>query len=229
MSSWTAARSQLSDEIRNLVCQCLAGDEFALQALIDRFQGPIFGLCFRMLGNRQDAEDASQETFLRMYRSLARWDSTRDFRPWLLAIAGNHCRTMLAARKKTMQNVALIEECLEDLAPAEEKVDTLQEEVDLALSGMRDEYRKAFQLFHEQELSYAEIADALDCPLGTVKTWVHRARREIATQLSRREVVVTRDAHGNDTSGTAGSDGAEAAANSRARRGSLFGASLGFS
>ncbi len=180
----------MSDEIRNLVQQVLDGSETAVQGLIERFQGQVFGLCYRMLGNRQDAEDAAQESFLRMYRSLARWDSTRDFRPWLLAIAGNRCRTMLAQRKKSMQNVAIIEECLEDETPPKEKADHLQEEVNLALSDMRTEYRQAFQLFHEQELSYAEIAEALGCPLGTVKTWVHRARREIASQLSRREVVV---------------------------------------
>lgn len=180
----------MSDEIRNLVQEVLGGNQLAVQALIERFQGQVFGLCYRMLGNRQDAEDAAQESFLRMYRSIARWDSTRDFRPWLLAIAGNRCRTMLAQRKnKSMQNVAIIEECLEDETPPAEKVDHLQEEVDLALSGMRNEYRQAFQLFHEQELSYAEIAEALGCPLGTVKTWVHRARREIAAQLSRRDVV----------------------------------------
>lgn len=207
----------MSDEIRNLVQQVLAGDETAVQALVERFQGQVFGLCYRMLGNRQDAEDAAQESFLRMYRSIARWDSTRDFRPWLLAIAGNRCRTMLSARKKTMNNIAIIEECLEDETPPAEHVDHLQEEVDLALSGMRTEYRKAFQLFHEQELSYAEIADALKCPLGTVKTWVHRARREIAAQLCRREVVVDESAEDSKSEGKLPATG----------RPSIFGLSVG--
>ncbi len=210
----------MSDEIRNLVQQVLDGDESAVQALVERFQGQVFGLCYRMLGNRQDAEDAAQESFLRMYRSIARWDSTRDFRPWLLAIAGNRCRTMLAARKKTMNNVAIIEECLEDETPPMEDVDHLQEEVNLALSGMRNEYRKAFQLFHEQELSYAEISEALECPLGTVKTWVHRARKEIAAQLCRREVVIDEAAESSSVESQLPGD---------KRSSSIFGLSMGMS
>jgi RNA polymerase sigma-70 factor (ECF subfamily) len=63
----------------------------------------------------------------------------------------------------------------------------LAEEVELALSGLRDDYRQAFLLFHEQELSYAEIGELLDCPLGTVKTWVHRARLELLSQLRKFE------------------------------------------
>ena len=65
----------------------------------------------------------------------------------------------------------------------------LAEEVSLALEDIREEYRQAFLLFHEQELSYADIAETLDCPVGTVKTWVHRARRELIERLRRREVV----------------------------------------
>jgi RNA polymerase sigma-70 factor (ECF subfamily) len=61
--------------------------------------------------------------------------------------------------------------------------------VSLALARLRDEYRQAFVLFHEQELTYVEISEVLDCPVGTVKTWVHRARRELADHLRRRGVV----------------------------------------
>ncbi|MDA7977840.1 MAG: RNA polymerase sigma factor [Pirellulales bacterium] len=220
----------MSDEIRNLVSRVLDGDHSAVQCLIERFQGQVFGLCYRMLGNRQDAEDAAQESFLRMYRSIARWDSTRDFRPWLLAIAGNRCRTMLSARKKAMQNVAIIEECLEDETPAAEHADNLQEEVNLALSGMRAEYRQAFQLFHEQELSYAEISEALQCPLGTVKTWVHRARREIAAQLCRREVIVEKEIGAKSArEGRSKQRCQETESNGSSKNNSIFGLPLGVS
>ena len=63
------------------------------------------------------------------------------------------------------------------------------EEVELALSQVRAEYRQAFVLFHEHEMSYAEIGEAMNCPLGTVKTWVHRARKELIERLKRREVI----------------------------------------
>ena len=66
-----------------------------MAALVDRFQGQVFGLCYRMLGHRQDAEDVTQESFSRALRSLKSWDNQRAFRPWLMAIAGNRCRTWL--------------------------------------------------------------------------------------------------------------------------------------
>src|SRR5437773_9623310 len=83
-----------------LVKRCLAGDQGAMLALVERFRGQVFGLCYRMLGQRQDAEDAAQETFVRVLKNLHRWDSARASQPWLLAIAGNRCRTALAARRK---------------------------------------------------------------------------------------------------------------------------------
>lgn len=156
--------------------------------LVEHFRGRVFGLCYRMLGHRQDAEDVAQETFVRMLRSLNRWDPTREFEPWLLAIAANRCRTALASRKNrpAAQTLAVpVEDRSGDLEAARH----LSEEVNLALAQLRDEYRQAFLLFHEHQLSYAEIGEALDCPIGTAKTWVHRARKELSQALCRRGVV----------------------------------------
>lgn len=153
--------------------------------LVERFQGQVFGLCYRMLAQRQDAEDAAQETFVRVLKNLHKWDPERDFEPWLLAIAGNRCRTALATRKRRPvadPNVEL----LADDEPDARSAQNLAEEVHLALVALREEYRQAFVLFHEQELSYAEIAAALDVPVGTIKTWVHRARRELIAALRER-------------------------------------------
>jgi RNA polymerase sigma-70 factor (ECF subfamily) len=155
--------------------------------LVDRFRGQVFGLCYRMLGHRQDAEDVTQESFVRALRSLANWDSRRDFLPWLLAIAGNRCRTALASRRRLPKPSFEVEELPDASSLRVER--HLGEEVSLALARLRDEYRQAFVLFHEQQLTYTEIAEALDCPVGTVKTWVHRARRELADHLRRRGVV----------------------------------------
>jgi RNA polymerase sigma-70 factor (ECF subfamily) len=159
-----------------------------MRQLVERFQGQVFGLCYRMLGQRQDAEDMAQETFVRVLKSLDKWDSERDFEPWLLAIAGNRCRTQLAKRMRRPATSALAEH-LPDTSPDMQAAQHLAEEVELALEYLREEYRQAFLLFHEQELSYAEIGEVLDCPLGTVKTWVHRARRELIAQLRQRGVV----------------------------------------
>ncbi len=179
---------QAIDELRTLVKCCLAGDQNAMLSLVARFQGQVFGLCYRMLGQRQDAEDAAQETFLRVLRNLHRWDATRDFEPWLLAIAGNRCRTALAARKRRPLSEDLADRDV-DGAPDPRGANQLAEEVQLALREVRDDYRQAFVLFHEHELSYGEIALAMEVPLGTVKTWVHRARRELIERLRSRGVL----------------------------------------
>jgi RNA polymerase sigma-70 factor, ECF subfamily len=177
----------LPDEVCELVRRSLAGEESAMTELVDRFRGQVFGLCYRMLGHRQDAEDVAQESLARALRSLATWDSHREFRPWLLAIAGNRCRSMLEARRRLPKPSCEVEDLPDARSLRAEG--HLAEEVALALSRLRDEYRQAFVLFHEQELTYAEIAEVLECPVGTVKTWVHRARHELANHLRRRGIV----------------------------------------
>ena len=179
---------QLAEDVRELVERSLRGDQLAMAELVDCFRGQVFGLCYRMLGHRQDAEDMTQEAFVRALRNLASWDSQREFMPWLLAIAGNRCRSLQSAR---MRRPALTDEVehLPDCSPERQTARNLAEEIELALARLRDEYRQAFVLFHDNQLSYAEIAQSLNCPVGTVKTWVHRARRELADHLRRRGVV----------------------------------------
>jgi len=172
-------------ELRPLVRQCLTGDQGAMLALVERFRGQVFGLCYRMLGQRQDAEDAAQETFVRVLKNLHRWDPGRDFEPWLLAIAGNRCRTALSSRKRRPASDGMVE-LVPDDAPDQRAAQHLAEEVQLVLATVRDEYRQAFVLFHQHELSYAEIAKSMSVPLGTVKTWVHRARKDLIGELRRR-------------------------------------------
>ncbi|QDU27850.1 ECF RNA polymerase sigma factor SigW [Anatilimnocola aggregata] len=180
--------SMLPDELRPLVTLCLQGNQRAMLALVDRFRGQVFGLCLRMLGQRQDAEDAAQETFVRVLKNLHRWDPGRDFEPWLLAIAGNRCRTALATRKRKPAAEILPEQVPDD-GPDEQSAQHLAEEVTLALVDVRVEYRQAFVLFHEHQMSYDQIAEAMAVPLGTVKTWVHRARRGLIERLRQRGIV----------------------------------------
>jgi RNA polymerase sigma-70 factor (ECF subfamily) len=178
----------LSDDARQLVSRCLAGEQAAMVDFVDRYRGRVFGLCYRMLGQRQDAEDMAQETFVRALRSLARWDPERELEPWLLAIAGNRCRTMLASRSRRPQPTPLYDG-VPDRTPDHLSAQHLDEEVQLALQGIRAEYRQAFTMFHESDLSYAEISEAMECPVGTVKTWIHRARTQLIEQLANRGVV----------------------------------------
>jgi RNA polymerase sigma-70 factor, ECF subfamily len=171
-----------------LVQRCLAGDESGRRDLVDQFQQAVFGLCFRMLGHRHDAEDVSQETFLRAFRSLNRWDAERPLKPWLLTIAANRCRTFIERRAKTPAATEFATTapvgCLDGAEQRE-----LGEELQRALGRLRDDYRTCFVLFYLRELSCAEIAEQMKCPQGTVKTWLHRARRELAEHLQRRGIV----------------------------------------
>jgi RNA polymerase sigma-70 factor (ECF subfamily) len=166
---------------------CLAGNPVALRQLIHQFQDRVFGLCFRMLRHRQDAEDATQETFLRVIKSLHCFDLEREFEPWLLTIAGNRCRTRLAQRLSRPAPRSL-DYPVADRSHLERGRANLAEELDLALASLRREHRECFLLFHQHGLSYSDIAQRLSIPLGTVKTWVHRARNEIHRQLRQRGV-----------------------------------------
>jgi RNA polymerase sigma-70 factor (ECF subfamily) len=183
----------LTEDLRQLIRRCLTGDQQAMLDLVNRFRGQVFGLCYRMLGHRQDAEDAAQETFSRVLRNLDSWDSNRAFEPWLLAIAGNRCRTALARRMRRPA-VRTLTEPVASAAPDMQAARQLAEEVELALASLRAEYRQAFVLFHQHELSYAEIAEVMECPIGTVRTWIHRARRDLIRFLQAREAVESRHA-----------------------------------
>ncbi len=180
----------MSTEIQQLVHDCLADDPSAMMRLIGRFRGQVFSLCYRMLGQWQDAEDAAQETFVRVVRNLARWDSTREFEPWLLAIAANRCRSQLARRMKRPATEPIYDGWATDHRDDEQrKARLLAEELDRVLATVRPEWRTAFELFHQKQLSYDEIATQMNRPVGTIKTWVHRGRQEIIRQLQQREVL----------------------------------------
>lgn len=169
-----------------LVQRCLAGDEGGVRAFVEKFQRRVFGLCYRMLGHREDAEDVSQDVFLRIFRNLHRWDSSRPLMPWMMTIAANRCRTALQQRARVPAPMEFVDSDVSD-NPADHS--DLAEELQLALETLREEYRVCFVLFHQQELGCAEIGEILDCPEGTVKTWLHRARRELAESLRRRGVA----------------------------------------
>jgi RNA polymerase sigma-70 factor (ECF subfamily) len=172
-----------------LVRRCLKGHTDAMRGLIERFQPDVFGLCFRMLTHRQDAEDVTQETFLRVFRSLRRWDAKRPLRPWILGIAVNRCRTWMGKRVKRPE----LADYLHETAARDDKDDSVElvAEIRTALAVLRPDYRSVFVLFHEQGRSYEEIAAVHGRPVGTIKTWLHRTRLEILTHLRQRGMVPT--------------------------------------
>lgn len=175
------------DDDAILVRRALQGDGLAVQTLVERYQGDVFGLCVRLLQHRHDAEDVTQEVFLRVFRSLRRWDSTRPLKPWIMSIAANRCRTWLAQRARRPELVDYLHESAVS-RPADDAAELVRE-IQAAVAELRLEYRTVFILFHEQGQPYEDIAQVMGKPVGTVKTWLHRARLEVMARLRRRGMI----------------------------------------
>jgi RNA polymerase sigma-70 factor (ECF subfamily) len=177
----------VADDERELVQRCLRGETYAITALVERFQAEVFGLCVRLMRHRHDAEDVTQEVFVRVFRSLRSWDSTRPLRPWIMGIAVNRCRTALTQRNKRPE----LSDYLHDTVagPPDDDTGELVSEIRAALEVLRPDYRSVFVLFHEQGWPYEDIAVALDRPVGTIKTWLHRARMDVLNRLRQRGMI----------------------------------------
>ena len=137
----------------------------------------------RIVRDPHDAEDIAQESFLRAFRSLHRWDSERPFRPWLLTIAVNRCRTFLGTRKRKPAN---IESLAESIGVEHRLPDDTVDELQKGLERLRPDYRTCFVLFHLEHQSVQEVAETIGRPEGTIKTWLYRARRELGEYLQQR-------------------------------------------
>jgi RNA polymerase sigma-70 factor (ECF subfamily) len=177
----------VSGEDAVLVRRCLRKDARAIRQLVERFQAEVYGLCIRLLHHRHDAEDVTQEVFLRVFRSLKGWDAARPLRPWVMGIAVNRCRTWLTQRNRRPELADYLHETV--ASPLPDDSSELLVEIQAALGTLRLEYRTVFVMFHEQGQPYEEIALALERPVGTIKTWLHRARLEILERLRSRGMV----------------------------------------
>ncbi len=177
-----------------LTRRCLAGDERAYRDLVERHQRQVYSVALRVVRVPEDAEDITQETFVRMFRALDRYDPGRPFAAWLYTIA-----TRLAidhVRRRRLKAVSLFrrepgseEERMmdvEDAGPGPEEVTVrLEEEASTRdlVAALPEHYRVVVVLRHQQDLSYEEIAEALHLPLGTVKARIHRARALLKQRL----------------------------------------------
>jgi len=164
------------------VRQVRRGDLGAFARLVEAYKGKVYYVAYRVLRHAEDARDISQETFLAAFKALGRYETGRSFGAWICRIATN--LSLKLVRRRYRRTVSL-----DDIPPpagrtrgpteARPTAEALAEAVSEALGRLRPEHALAFSSYYEREMSYREIADMLGIPINTVKTHIHRARRDI--------------------------------------------------
>jgi RNA polymerase sigma-70 factor, ECF subfamily len=167
--------------------QARQGDDEAFTNLVETYQKPVYNLCYRMLGESEAAEDAAQETFLKVYQNLARYDSDRSFATWLLSIAAHHCIDRLRRRRFSSVSIDENEDGqteLPDRSAPDPESETAKrqerEQMQKCLQSLDPTDRAAVVMRYWQDSSEVEIAQALNLTVPAVKSRLHRARRALA-------------------------------------------------
>ncbi len=175
-----------------VIGEALAGRQRGYAALVERYQRQVFRLIVRLIGDSGVAAELAQDTFLKAFRRLASFDRRRGFSPWLLRIA--HNTAVDARRRGRLDTVAVSEESARDrmgIASSAPGPDRQAEhrlmlrDLEAGLGRLRPEHRTALHLRVQDDRSYAEIAYVMGVAEGTAKSYVHRARRQLADDLRR--------------------------------------------
>ncbi|MGH7724519.1 MAG: RNA polymerase sigma factor [Candidatus Eiseniibacteriota bacterium] len=178
-----------------LVRRCLKEDGAAFRILVGRYQADVYSTALRLLGRPEDAEDMTQETFLRAFRALRRYDPTRPFGAWLHTIASRLCidhhrrnRAKMISLTQPEEGSAGEERTIELEDPGDLPEETaerteLARRLEALVLELPPDSRAAILLRHQQDLPYEEIARVLGVPLGTVKARIHRARIMLREKL----------------------------------------------
>jgi RNA polymerase sigma-70 factor (ECF subfamily) len=191
------------------VLQTQQGNDEAFAHLVEHYQTPVYNLCYRMLGEPESAEDAAQESFLRVYQNISRYDRQRPFATWLLSIAAHYCIDRLRRRKFSI--ISIDAERDDDERPVEFPDATVpnpeqeavrreeQEALQIVLQQLDPKDRAAVILRYWYDFSEIEISQSLSLTVSAVKSRLHRARKEIARrlQVNAPESRVERIPHGS--------------------------------
>ncbi len=184
---------------QEIVALAREGREAAYRELIRRYERPVFSLILRMVRDRQLAEDLAQETFIKALNAIATYRPEFKFSSWIFKIANNAAIDQLRRREVDTLSIdgapnATSADDIEATALqvgdkgetplAELEARELGTHIERAISRLRPEYRSCIMLRHVEGLAYEEIAQLLDLPLGTVKTYIHRARHELRDMLA---------------------------------------------
>ncbi|HXO21330.1 MAG TPA: sigma-70 family RNA polymerase sigma factor [Thermoanaerobaculia bacterium] len=178
-----------------LVTKALAGSQRAFRELLARFERPVYGLIVRMVREPAVAEELAQDVFVKAFRSLETYDPQRKLSSWLFKIA--HNATVDHLRRGAVDTVPLqsggddggdLAAVLADGAAESPEAAAERHEMaralERAIARLRPEYREAVVLRYQEGLSYEEISDAMELPIGTIKTNLHRARKEMAVAMA---------------------------------------------
>jgi RNA polymerase sigma-70 factor, ECF subfamily len=164
--------------------KALQGDDSAFTQLVEMYQTPVYNLCYRMLGNPQEAEDAAQESFWRAYKHIKRYDPQRSFATWLLSIAAHFCIDQQRRRKFQLIDLdEILEIGIEDPQPNPEKISIKHElsaDIQKELDKLHESDRAVLILRYWYEFSEDEICTALSLTKSAVKSRLHRARQHMA-------------------------------------------------
>jgi len=186
-------------EDRELATLAARGQELAFRELLTRYERPVFSLIYRMVRDRTLAEDLAQEAFIRAFNAIGSYKTSYKFSNWILKIANNHTIDHLRKRKldtvsidgsphaRTADEISQSRVVIESRGEnPEEYVEhkELGSQIEVAIGELREEYRTVIVLRHVEGYAYDEIADVMELPLGTVKTYLHRARGELRKSLA---------------------------------------------
>ncbi|MGE7768737.1 RNA polymerase sigma factor SigW [Peribacillus sp. NPDC096540] len=180
--------------IKERINQVLKGDHNAFGEIVELYKDKVFQICFRMLGNRQEAEDLAQEAFVRAFVNIRSFNIQMKFSTWLYRIATNLCIDRLRKKKPDYyldaevsgtDGLNMYSQIASDLAKPEVEVESLelQETIQVEIMKLPEKYRSVIVLKYIEELSLKEISEILDLPVGTVKTRIHRGREALRKQL----------------------------------------------
>ncbi len=182
------------NEEQTWILQAQQGSDEAFTRLVEHYQTPVFNLCYRMLGEPELAEDAAQESFLRAYQNLSRYDRQRPFATWLLSIAAHHCIDRLRRRRFVIFSLDAEREDderptelpdMDAINPEQEAIRREEQEgIQAALRGLDATDRAAIVLRYWYDFSEVEIAGSLNLTVSAVKSRLHRARKSVARLLT---------------------------------------------
>jgi RNA polymerase sigma-70 factor (ECF subfamily) len=160
------------------------GDTDSFTKLVEAYNVSVYNLCYRMLGDHFEAEDASQETFMRAYKALKTYDTKRPFSTWILSIAAHYCIDQMRKKRLNITNFEVDDyQKLPDPSPNPEVVLADSEQkmrIRTLLKSLSEIDRAAVIMFYWYEFSYEEIANALNLSISAVKSRLHRARTKLA-------------------------------------------------